>query len=115
MIACENSGHSVEDDFLEVRKIVDAWLIFRLQISNQKWKGSKEVLFNKKRNHGIDINFDPEVHKAVLKCSICNGEQVAGFKNMSTGEFQEVMLIRNGKELDLFMERYNLTCIVKEY
>lgn len=24
MIACENSGHSVEDDFPEVRKIVDA-------------------------------------------------------------------------------------------
>ena len=24
MMACENSGHSVEDDFPEVRKIVDA-------------------------------------------------------------------------------------------
>lgn len=78
-------------------------------------KGFKAMLFYKKRNYGIDMEFNPEIHKAVLRCSICNGEQVAGFKNKSTGEFEEVMLIRNGKELDLFMEKYNLTSIVKEY
>ena len=31
--------------------------------------------------------YDKEKLKPVLKCSICNGEQVAGFKNRQTGKF----------------------------
>lgn len=36
-------------------------------------------LFNKKKTKPL-INFNPEEQKAIIKCSICNGEQVAGFK-----------------------------------
>ncbi|MDY4741672.1 MAG: aspartate dehydrogenase [Lachnospira sp.] len=53
--------------------------------------------------------------KAVLKCSICTGEQVAGFKDIETGKFTEVCLINSGTDLDLFMEKYNLAAISKEY
>ena len=45
----------------------------------------------------------------------CNGEQIAGFKNKSTGEFAEVMLIRNQDDLDSFKKMYNLDEISKEY
>ncbi len=51
----------------------------------------------------------------ILKCGICNGEQVAGFKNIHTGRFEEIMLIRNGKDLDTFMEMYDIKTIKKEY
>lgn len=53
--------------------------------------------------------------KAVLKCSICNGEQVAGFKDLDTGHFDEIMLIRNAADLDSFMEMYDVATITKEY
>ncbi|MCD8105654.1 MAG: aspartate dehydrogenase [Lachnospiraceae bacterium] len=59
--------------------------------------------------------YDPAVYKAVLKCSICNGEQVAGFKNRQTGKFEEVAFIRNDRELDEFMRLYGLDRIDKEY
>ncbi|MDE5933332.1 MAG: aspartate dehydrogenase [Lachnospiraceae bacterium] len=59
--------------------------------------------------------FDQENYKPVLKCSICTGEQVAGFRDIHSGKFEEVMLIRNEKELDAFMQLYDVKDIVKEY
>ena len=59
--------------------------------------------------------FDPAIYRPVLKCSICTGETVAGFKNMNTGKFEEVMLIMNEKDLKLFMKTYGLSDITKEY
>ncbi len=59
--------------------------------------------------------YDKEVQKPVLKCSICNGEQVAGFKDIRTGKFEEVALIRTPKELDDFMKLYGIKEISKEY
>ncbi|MGL5260511.1 MAG: aspartate dehydrogenase [Lachnospiraceae bacterium] len=61
------------------------------------------------------IPYDKTNKKAVLKCSICTGEQVAGFKDIHTGHFDEIMLIRDAADLDTFMEMYDLTAIVKEY
>ena len=61
------------------------------------------------------VMYDSGTQKPVIKCSICNGEQVAGFKNKSTGEFVEVMLIRNQDDLDSFKKMYNLDEVSKEY
>ncbi len=44
----------------------------------------------------------------VIRASICNGEQVAGFKETGTGKFEEVMLIRNEKDLKEFLETYDV-------
>lgn len=59
--------------------------------------------------------YDRENYKPVLKCSICTGEQVAGFKDIHNGKFEEVMLIRNAKELEAFMQLYDIKEIVREY
>ena len=59
--------------------------------------------------------YDKENQRPVLRCSICTGEQVAGFKNIHTGKFEEVMLIRNEKELDVFTAMYGFDEVVKEY
>ena len=52
---------------------------------------------------------------AVIKCSICTGEQVAGFKSKEDGHFTEVMLIRDAKDLEMFKKMYKVTEIKKEY
>lgn len=59
--------------------------------------------------------YDKDTYKPILKCSICNGEQVAGFKDIRTGKFEEVMLVREKKDLDDFMKRYGVSTISKEY
>lgn len=60
-------------------------------------------------------SFDAKTQKPVLRCSICTGEQVAGFKNLNTGKFEEVMLVKNEKDLTEFMSRYGVSEISKEY
>lgn len=59
--------------------------------------------------------YDKENLRPVLKCSICNGEQVAGFQNIHTGKFEEVMFIRDERELEAFKEMYGISVITKEY
>lgn len=70
-------------------------------------------MFGKKRK--LKVQFDRENQKPVLRCSICTGEKVAGFKNIHTGKFEEVMLIRSDKELDVFKAMYELDDVAKEY
>ena len=62
-----------------------------------------------------DIPFDPDKQTAVIKCSICTGEQVAGFKNKEDGHFTEVMVIRDDLDLMKFKEIYKIEEIKKEY
>ena len=60
--------------------------------------------------------YDKENKKPVIKASICNGEQVAGFKDIHTGKIEEVMLIKNQADLDAFKKMYGIDGeIEKEY
>ncbi len=59
--------------------------------------------------------YDRENQKPVIRCSICTGEQVAGFKDIHTGKFEEIMLIKNDADLRSFKETYGLTEVTKEY
>ena len=68
-----------------------------------------------KRKPVKPLEYDKENWKPILKCSICNGEQVAGFKNIHTGEFKEECLIRDSMELQAFKQKYGITDIHKEY
>ena len=53
--------------------------------------------------------YDKSTKKPVIKASICNGEQVAGFKDLTSGSFEEVMLIKNQEDLALFKQMYDIT------
>lgn len=68
-----------------------------------------------KKNPVKQEEYDKENWKPVLKCSICNGEQVAGFKNIHTGEFKEEAFIADSSELEIFKQKYGITEITKEY
>lgn len=70
-------------------------------------------MFRKKK--AVKKTYDPKVQKPILRCSICTGEQAAGFKNLVTGKFEEVMLVRNEKDLQAFLEMYGITEVTKEY
>ncbi len=79
-------------------------------------KGEDMGLFKRKKEQNTEkIPFDPQKEYAVLRCSICNGEQVAGFKDRNTGHFTEVCLIRGERELEAFKQTYGITEITKEY
>ena len=54
-------------------------------------------------------SYDPAVQKPVLHKSICTGETTAGFKDLATGKFVDVMLVRDEKDLREFMETYGIT------
>lgn len=70
-------------------------------------------IFKKK---STPLPYDKMNKKPVIKASICNGEQVAGFKDIHTGKIEEIMLIRNEADLDTFRKTYGIEeKIEKEY
>ena len=52
--------------------------------------------------------YDAATKLPVLRKSICTGETTAGFQDLTTGKFSEVMLIRTPKDLDDFMKQYGI-------
>ncbi|MBQ9708710.1 MAG: aspartate dehydrogenase [Firmicutes bacterium] len=50
--------------------------------------------------------YDPSAQKPMLHKSICTGETTAGFKDLATGKYMDVMLVRNEKDLKKFMSTY---------
>lgn len=68
-----------------------------------------------KRNIAMAVKYDPAKQKAVLKCSICTGEQVAGFQDIHSGKFEEVMLVRGESDLQYFKQQYGVEEITKIY
>lgn len=52
--------------------------------------------------------YDKTTKRPVIKASICTGEQVAGFKDLKTGLFEEIMLIKNQDDLIIFKEMYGI-------
>ncbi len=53
--------------------------------------------------------YDKEHLRPVIRSSICTGEKVAGFKDLESGKFMEVMLIRDKKDMDVFLEKYDVS------
>ncbi len=64
------------------------------------------MFFHKKKPQ--TLSYDTENKRPVLKCSICNGEQVAGFRDKDTGRFEEILYIRKPSDLDAFKAEYGI-------
>ena len=72
----------------------------------------------KKKGLKPSVGYVSSKHVPIIKASICNGEQVVGFKDVNTGHFTEVMLVREHSDLMDFKRMYNLPndiVISKEY
>ena len=70
------------------------------------------MFFSRKKT---TISYDPAVQRPALRCSICTGEQVAGFIH-ADGHFEEVQLIRTPQELESFRARYCIPtdCVIEK-
>lgn len=53
--------------------------------------------------------YDSKQKQPALHISICTGEKVAGFKDLQTGKFEDVMLIATEKDLKEFCQMYGIT------
>ena len=63
-------------------------------------------MFRKGKAHKT---YNKETQKPIIRSSICTGEKVAGFKDIRTGQFTEIMLIRDSKDMDTFLEEYDIS------
>ena len=56
-----------------------------------------------------ELTFDEKTMRAVIRASICTGE------DKETGHFTDVMLIRSPKDIEEFKRLYGIENITKEY
>ena len=72
--------------------------------------GEREELgmFGKRKGNGVKT-FDREKEIPAIRSSICTGEQVAGFKDRSTGRFREVMCLRTDRDREEFLKTYGIS------
>ena len=61
------------------------------------------------------IPFDPLTQLPVVKSSVCTGEKVAGFKDIRSGRFTDVALIRSEADLAVFKTAYGIDEVKTEY
>ncbi len=66
------------------------------------------MFHRRKRGSVPPIPFDTTGKAPTLRSSICTGEQVAGFKDVWSGKFTEIMLIRTPDDLEEFLRAYDL-------
>ncbi|MBR2531035.1 MAG: aspartate dehydrogenase [Lachnospiraceae bacterium] len=52
--------------------------------------------------------YDAENKKPAVKASICTGEKVAGFRDIHSGKFEDIQLIRSEKDLEEFKKTYGI-------
>lgn len=67
------------------------------------------AFFSRKPKETPKPPFDPAAEEPAIRRSICTGEQVAGFRNRTTGHFREVMLLRSPKDLEDFKRDYGVS------
>ena len=73
-------------------------------------------MFGRKKKEVIkQLEYDHETEKPVIHASICNGEKVAGFKNIRTGKFREQFFVRNDAEIEMFARMCGVEKVDKEY
>ena len=63
------------------------------------------MLFRKNQE---TYTYNIETQRPVIHANICTGERVAGFQDIRTGKFTEVMLIRTPADLEQFRQLYDI-------
>lgn len=63
------------------------------------------MFFKKRQETRI---YDRQTQKPVIRSSICTGEKSAGFRDLRTGKFTEIMLLRTPGDLEEFRRLYGI-------
>jgi hypothetical protein len=77
-------------------------------IQRMEKKGRRKMFFHKDKKKTVKLVYDRENKKPAVRASICTGEQVAGFRDVHSGKFEEVMLLRNENDLEDFKDTYGI-------
>ena len=64
-------------------------------------------MFGRRKRQAVSP-YDKTGKIPVIRSIICTGEQVAGYKDIVSGKFEELMLIRDEKDLTEFLSRYQV-------
>ena len=72
-----------------------------------------DMFFHKKKE--VRKTYDPAVRKPLIRVSICTGEQTAGFRNLKTNNFEEVMLIRDEADMEEFRNMYGIESEIEHF
>ena len=70
--------------------------------------------FFHRRKPSSPAAYDAEKLTPVLMCSICTGEQTAGFQDKATGKFIGVVRVASEKDLADFRRQYGVTGEIKK-
>lgn len=65
------------------------------------------MMFGRRKKAAVST-YDKSGKIPVIRSSICTGEQVAGFKDLTSGRFEELMLLRDDRDLAEFLQRYQV-------
>lgn len=63
---------------------------------------------------GSPKTYDKEKCRPAVRSSICTGEQTAGFVDIKSGHFTEVMLVHGPGDLELFKREYGIEEEIKK-
>lgn len=58
-------------------------------------------MFGKKKQEK-PLEYDREYKRPAIKTSICTGEMVAGFLDKSSGKFEDVRMVQDEREIEVF-------------
>ena len=61
------------------------------------------------------IEYDAANEIPIIRCSICNGEKVAGFKNIKTGTFRDAFFVKSEADIEMFAQMCGVDKINREY
>ena len=61
------------------------------------------------KDRGSRRTFDLNQYTPVIRSSICTGEKSAGFRENGSGQFHEVMVLRDPRDLEEFRRIYGVS------
>lgn len=70
--------------------------------------------FLRKKDNNI-YAYDSDKERPILHVSICTGETAFGYKDIVTGKFREVCLIKSDKDIEKIKSVIKVNDIPKEY
>lgn len=53
--------------------------------------------------------YNKEEFKPIIKANMSTSEKIAGFIDLQTGNFVEIMSIRNSADMDFFLDKYEIS------
>lgn len=87
---------------------IGKWILEKLRQGQAPEQEQKQEQEQEQKQDG-EFYFDRKNQKPVIRSSICTGEQVAGFKDIRTGKFTDIMLVRDHKDMEEFTRKYGIS------